>query len=50
MSLSMQCNVIHASDSLETAQKEVARFFKPEELHSYGRMLEDVTYSADEKA
>ena len=48
-SLSMQCNVIHASDSVETAHKEVARFFKPEELHSYKRMLNDVTYSADEK-
>ena len=48
-SLSMQCNVIHASDSPESAQKEVARFFKPEELHSYARMLNDVTYSADEK-
>ena len=48
-SLSMQCNVIHASDSIETAQKEVARFFKPEELHSYKRMLHDITYSADEK-
>ncbi|MCX6771951.1 MAG: nucleoside-diphosphate kinase [Candidatus Micrarchaeota archaeon] len=48
-SLSMQCNVIHASDSLETAQKEVARFFKPDELYSYKRMLHDITYSADEK-
>ena len=48
-SLSMQCNVIHASDSLETAKKEIARFFKPEELHSYKRMLHDVTYSADER-
>ena len=49
-SLSMQCNVIHASDSPETAQKEIARFFKPEELHSYRRTLEELTYSADEKA
>jgi nucleoside-diphosphate kinase len=48
-SLSMQCNVIHASDSLETAQKEIARFFKPDELHSYKRLLEGITYSADEK-
>ena len=47
--LSMQCNVIHASDSIESAQKEVARFFKPEELHSYSRMLGGITYSADEK-
>jgi len=48
-SLSMQCNVIHASDSIETAQKEIARFFKPEELHTYSRMLHEITYSADEK-
>ncbi|MFA5929492.1 MAG: nucleoside-diphosphate kinase [Candidatus Micrarchaeia archaeon] len=48
-SLSMQCNVIHASDSAESAQKEIARFFKPEELHTYSRMLEGITYSADEK-
>jgi nucleoside-diphosphate kinase len=49
LSLSMQCNVIHASDSPETAQKEVARFFKQDELHSYKRVLEDITYSEDEK-
>ncbi|MCX6769585.1 MAG: nucleoside-diphosphate kinase [Candidatus Micrarchaeota archaeon] len=48
--LSMQCNVIHASDSAESAQKEIARFFKPEEIHSYKRTLEGLTYSADEKA
>ena len=49
-SLSMQCNVIHASDSPETAQKEIARFFKPDELHACRRTLEGLTYSADEKA
>jgi nucleoside-diphosphate kinase len=48
-SLSMQCNVIHASDSKETAEKEIARFFKPEEIQSYDRKLEGITYSADEK-
>jgi nucleoside-diphosphate kinase len=48
-SLSMQCNVIHASDSIETAQKEIARFFKPDEIHSYKRSLEGLTYSSDEK-
>jgi len=47
--LSMQCNVIHASDSIESAHKEIARFFKPEELHGYSRLLEGITYSADEK-
>ena len=28
-------NVAHASDSKETAEKEVARFFTKEELHAY---------------
>jgi len=30
---SVQANIIHASDSLESAEKEIKRFFKPEELH-----------------
>lgn len=48
--LSTQYNIIHASDSKETAEKEVKRFFKPEELHTYKRALEGLTYSADEKS
>lgn len=28
-------NVAHASDSLETANKEIERFFKPEEIYLY---------------
>ena len=48
-SLSMQCNVIHASDSVESAEKEMKRFFKPEEIHSYKRVLEPLTYSKDEQ-
>jgi len=31
----MMVNVAHASDSKETAEKEVKRFFKPEELFAY---------------
>jgi nucleoside-diphosphate kinase len=31
----MMVNVAHASDSVETAEKEVARFFKPGELFEY---------------
>ena len=31
----MMVNVAHASDSPETAEKEVARFFKKEELFAY---------------
>lgn len=48
-SLSTQYNIIHASDSLETANKEVARFFKKEELHHWERKLDALTAAADEK-
>lgn len=34
---SVQENVIHASDSLGTAEKEIKRFFRPDEIHSYSR-------------
>lgn len=30
-------NVIHGSDSVESARREVALFFKPEEIHAYER-------------
>ncbi|MEM4348242.1 MAG: nucleoside-diphosphate kinase [Candidatus Anstonellaceae archaeon] len=47
--LSMQCNIIHASDSAETAKKEIERFFAPNEIYAYRRLLEDFTYSPEEK-
>ena len=34
-SLSIQSNLVHASDSVEAGQTEVARFFKEEELFDY---------------
>jgi len=34
-SLSMQSNIVHASDSLENAESEVKRFFTDEELFEY---------------
>lgn len=33
--MSISCNVIHASDTIETAEKELPRFFNPDELHEY---------------
>ncbi len=33
-------NVIHGSDSLESARREIAFFFKPEELQEYKRIDE----------
>jgi nucleoside-diphosphate kinase len=35
LSLSSQSNIVHASDSVETAKEEVKRFFKEDELFDY---------------
>lgn len=41
-------NVIHASDSKETAEKEVKRFFKDEELFDYEFKNQYYRYASDE--
>ena len=41
-------NVIHASDSKETAEKEIKRFFKKEEIFEYEFKNEYYRYAADE--
>lgn len=41
-------NVIHTSDSLETAKLEIARFFKSEELFDYNLNNSDYLYAPDE--
>lgn len=41
-------NVIHASDSKETAEKEVKRFFKKEELFDYKLNVKEYLYASDE--
>ncbi len=47
--LSTQYNIIHASDSVETAGKEVKRFFHDNELFSWERALDSLTVAEDEK-
>ena len=47
--MSVQANLVHASDSLETAQVEVKRFFKPEELFDYEDVLQPFVYSSRER-
>ncbi len=37
-------NVIHASDSLESAEREISLFFNPEEIVEYKRIDEDWLY------
>ncbi len=49
LGMSMQANLVHASDSVETAKAEVARFFKPEELYSYEPALITYLYASDER-
>jgi nucleoside-diphosphate kinase len=46
--MSVQANLVHASDSLETAQKEVARFFDDSELFEYESVRTQTIYSEDE--
>jgi nucleoside-diphosphate kinase len=46
--MSVQANLVHASDSIETARKEVARFFQDSELFDYDSALTRSIYSEDE--
>lgn len=48
--MSLSCNVVHASDSVENAEKEVERFFQSEELHSYHKTEYEHVYNDEERA
>ena len=37
-------NLVHGSDSVESAKREISIFFKPEELVSYNRSADEWTY------
>ncbi|MBR4962735.1 MAG: nucleoside-diphosphate kinase [Muribaculaceae bacterium] len=47
-SMSFQENIVHASDSPETAEAELKRFFKPEEIFDYKLSTFDYLYANDE--
>lgn len=47
--MSVSCNVIHASDTVENAEKEVKRFFNPDEIHSYDKSEYLHVYGEDER-
>ena len=49
LAMSMQCNVVHASDSVENGEAEVARFFEEKELFSYDKTEYMHVYAEDEK-
>jgi nucleoside-diphosphate kinase len=46
--MSVQANLVHASDSIETAKQEVTRFFDDSELFNYEISLTSMIYSEDE--
>lgn len=48
LSMSFQENIVHASDSPETAAVEIARFFRPEEIFDYRQCTFDDLYANDE--
>ena len=47
-SVSSQENIVHASDSVENAEIEIKRFFKPEEIFDYTSRSIDFIYAPDE--
>jgi nucleoside-diphosphate kinase len=48
LAMSVQANLVHASDSVETAVREVARFFTELELLDYDSAQTGTIYSPDE--
>lgn len=48
LAMSIQTNLVHASDSTENAQSEIKRFFKEEELFNYKKVDLNFVYSEDE--
>lgn len=48
-SMSVQENIVHASDSVETAAAELKRFFSEDEIFDYVRHLTPSVYANDEQ-
>lgn len=48
LAMSMQANIVHASDSVENGQAEIARFFEEGELYDYKKWDSEWVYSSDE--
>ena len=48
-SISNQANLVHASESIEAAKKEIGSFFKTEELYEYRKMNFEWIYTTKER-
>lgn len=49
LSMSIQTNLVHASDPAENPENEINRFFKPEELFDYKKIDFDWIYGDEER-
>ena len=49
LSMSTQTNLVHASDSAETAEKEIYRFFNADELFEYQKVDFEFIYGEEER-
>ncbi len=47
-SMSTSANIVHVSDSEESAKEEIARFFKGDEVFDWDRTIAPYLYSEDE--
>jgi nucleoside-diphosphate kinase len=47
--MSSQCNIIHASDSSDSAEKEIYRFFNNDELFDYNKIDFGYIYGEEER-
>lgn len=47
--MSISCNVVHASDTIENAKAEVERFFTKENLYEYNKSEFEHVYAEDER-
>jgi nucleoside-diphosphate kinase len=50
LSSSYGSNVIHASDSPEAGKEEIERFFETSEVYEYDKIMEQFSYSDDERS
>jgi len=48
-SMSTQTNIVHASDSVETAEKEIWRFFNTDEIFDYKKIDFEHVYGEEER-
>lgn len=48
LSMSLQENIVHTSDSVENAREELARFFSDDEIFDYEYLLTPYLYANDE--